>query len=74
MNNVWVRLADGVYQTRLPFLDVTVGLVWGSGGVLLIDSGTTLIEAGGIDADVRGITGRTVSQVVLTHHHFDHIL
>jgi glyoxylase-like metal-dependent hydrolase (beta-lactamase superfamily II) len=71
---VWERLADGVFRCRLPFLDVTVGLVRGRDGVALIDSGTTLTEARGIDRDVRTMSGREVGHIILTHHHFDHIL
>jgi glyoxylase-like metal-dependent hydrolase (beta-lactamase superfamily II) len=74
MNYTWEQLADSVVRCRLPFLDVTVGAVWGSTGVALIDSGTTLTEARAIRADVREMTGRDVSHVVLTHHHFDHVL
>jgi glyoxylase-like metal-dependent hydrolase (beta-lactamase superfamily II) len=70
----WERLAEGVHRTRLPFLDVTVGLVWGSGGVLLIDTGTTLEDAQRIDDDVYELTQRDVSHIVLTHNHFDHVL
>lgn len=69
----WERLADGVLQCRLPFLDVTVGIVCGRNGAVLIDSGTTLTEAMAIDADVHAMTDR-VSHIVLTHNHFDHIL
>jgi glyoxylase-like metal-dependent hydrolase (beta-lactamase superfamily II) len=39
------RVADGIHRCRLPFLDVTVGLVCGRTGTLLIDTGTTLLEA-----------------------------
>jgi glyoxylase-like metal-dependent hydrolase (beta-lactamase superfamily II) len=70
----WEQLTDSVHRCRLPFLDVTVGLVQGRTGTLLIDSGTTLIEAQAIDADVRKIAGRGVTHVVLTHKHFDHVL
>lgn len=72
--NSWRRLADGVFQTRLAFLDVTVGLICGDAEVLLIDCGTTRAEAAGISRDVREMTGRHVSHVVLTHDHFDHVL
>jgi glyoxylase-like metal-dependent hydrolase (beta-lactamase superfamily II) len=71
---VWERLADGVFRCRLSFLDVTVGLVRGRDGVALIDSGTTLTEAQGIDRDVRTMSGHEVGHIILTHHHFDHIL
>jgi glyoxylase-like metal-dependent hydrolase (beta-lactamase superfamily II) len=73
-NYDWERLADGVRRCRLPFLDVTVGVVQGSGGMLLIDCGTTLAEARAIDSDVRTFDPRGVSHIVLTHNHFDHIL
>lgn len=74
MNLAWEMLADGVYRCRLPFLDVTVGLVTGAYGSLLIDCGTTLSESGAIAGDVDELTGTPVSRLVLTHHHFDHIL
>ena len=70
----WEQLTDSVHRCRLPFLDVSVGLVQGRTGTLLVDTGTTLIEAREIDADVQQIAGRRVTQVVLTHKHFDHVL
>jgi glyoxylase-like metal-dependent hydrolase (beta-lactamase superfamily II) len=70
----WERLTDSVHRCRLPFLDVTVGLVQGRTGTLLVDTGTTVTEAQAIDADVRQLAGRGVTHVVLTHKHFDHVL
>ncbi len=70
----WESLTDSVHRCRLPFLDVTVGLVQGTAGALLVDSGTTLTEAHAIDDDVRLIAGCSVKHVVLTHKHFDHVL
>jgi glyoxylase-like metal-dependent hydrolase (beta-lactamase superfamily II) len=67
-------LGDGILRCRLPFLDVTVGLVYGSAGALLIDTGTTLPEADAVKADVAESTGRPVSHIALRHNHFDHIL
>lgn len=74
VNLDWERLSEGVYRCRLPFLDVTVGLVLGADRVLLVDCGTTIAEAGMIARDLGTLAGRTVTDVVLTHHHFDHIL
>lgn len=74
MHFAWERLAAGVHRCRLPFCDVTIGLVCGRAGALLVDTGTTLREAAAIDADVRRIAGRSVTHVVLTHKHFDHVL
>ena len=74
MNFDWEPLTWGVWRVRLPFLDVTVGLVAGDTGALLVDAGTTLAEARAIDADVHALTGQAVEQIVLTHNHFDHVL
>lgn len=70
----WESLTDSVHRCRLPFLDVTVGLVQGSAGALLIDTGTTLTEAHAIYDDVHLLAGCSVTHVVLTHKHFDHVL
>ncbi len=74
MRLTWERLTGSALRCRLAFCDVTVGLVWGPAGVLLIDAGTTLAEAAAIDADARELAGRPVSHIVLTHKHFDHVL
>ena len=75
MHYRWSDLANGsVHRCRLPFCDVTIGLVQGRSGALLVDTGTTLVEAAAIDADVREIAGCAVTHVVLTHKHFDHVL
>jgi glyoxylase-like metal-dependent hydrolase (beta-lactamase superfamily II) len=74
VNFDWERLAEGVVRCRLPFLDVTVGLIYGRDGAVLVDSGTTLTEARQIAQDVRDMAGCHVSHIVLTHNHFDHIL
>ncbi|MBB3603662.1 glyoxylase-like metal-dependent hydrolase (beta-lactamase superfamily II) [Mycolicibacterium sp. BK556] len=74
MHYSWETLSDRVYRCRLPFLDVTVGLVSGTNRTLLIDCGTTLSEAARITDDVGELTGGAVTDVVMTHHHFDHIL
>jgi len=70
----WEQLNDSVHRCRLPFLDVTVGLVRGRTGALLVDTGTTLTEARAINADVQQIAGLRVTHVLLTHKHFDHVL
>lgn len=74
MNFSWDRLADGVFHTRLPFCDVTVGLVAGDAACLLIDTGSTLTEARAIGADVAELDAHPVRHVLLTHDHFDHVL
>lgn len=74
MNYSWERLTDAVFRCRLPFLDVTIGVVAGGAGTLLIDTGTTPTEAEAIAADIAAMGHRDVSHILLTHNHFDHIL
>lgn len=74
MQFAWEQLTDNVYRCRLPFCDVTIGLVHGRSGALLVDTGTTLVEAAAIAADVRRLAGCPVTHIVLTHKHFDHVL
>lgn len=74
MHYPWKRVAEGVHRCRLPFLDVTVGVVHGRDRILLIDCGTTLSEASEVADDVKALTGGTVTDIVMTHHHFDHVL
>ncbi len=74
MRFAWERLTPSVHRCRLSFCDVTIGLVRGRDGALLVDTGTTLTEAAAIDEDVRQLAGGPVSHIVLTHKHFDHVL
>jgi glyoxylase-like metal-dependent hydrolase (beta-lactamase superfamily II) len=69
----WEQLAPGVARRRLPFLDVTIGLVVGADGVLLVDTGSTLREGAELRDGAAALTGRPVTHVVLTHGHFDHV-
>jgi glyoxylase-like metal-dependent hydrolase (beta-lactamase superfamily II) len=57
----------------LPFLDVTIGIIVGDDGVLMIDTGSTLEEGAELSAQVHGLTGRPVTHIALTHGHFDHV-
>ncbi|CDO88889.1 metallo-beta-lactamase [Mycobacterium triplex] len=74
MRFAWERLTPSVYRCRVPFCDVTVGLIRGRDGALLVDTATTLTEAGAIEEDVRQLTTCSVTHIVLTHKHFDHVL
>ncbi|WTJ93678.1 MBL fold metallo-hydrolase [Streptomyces sp. NBC_01537] len=77
MPDGWERLAPGVFRRRLPFLDVTVGVVVGEDGVLMIDTGSTLAEGAELRERITGpgglTGGRPVTDIVLTHGHFDHV-
>jgi len=71
---VWERVTPHVMRCRLPFCDVTVGVVHNNGEALVVDTGTTLAEARAVADDVAALTGSMVRHVVLTHSHFDHVL
>ena len=70
----WEQVTARVMRCRLPFCDVTVGVVHGAGDALVVDTGTTLAEARAVAHDVRVLTGCAVRHVVVTHNHFDHVL
>ncbi|UNO42054.1 MBL fold metallo-hydrolase [Streptomyces sp. MST-110588] len=71
----WEQLGAGVARRRMPGWDETIGLVIGSAGVLVIDTGATIADGAGLRRQIRGLTGgREVTHVALTHAHFDHVL
>ncbi|MFE7610096.1 MULTISPECIES: MBL fold metallo-hydrolase [Streptomyces] len=70
----WERLGDGVARRRMPGWDETIGVVAGSAGVLIIDTGATLRDGADLRRSIRGVLGRDVTHVALTHPHFDHVM
>ncbi|MBT2383496.1 MBL fold metallo-hydrolase [Streptomyces sp. ISL-11] len=69
----WERLAPGVARRRMPVWDATIGVVEGATGVLLVDTGSTVREGAEVRREVRGVFGRAVTHIALTHPHFDHV-
>jgi glyoxylase-like metal-dependent hydrolase (beta-lactamase superfamily II) len=70
----WNEVADGVFQRRYDPLDVSVCVVRGAGGLLLVDTRSSHREADEIRADLRVFGDLAVRWVVNTHAHFDHSL
>ncbi|TSB21621.1 MBL fold metallo-hydrolase [Streptomyces benahoarensis] len=70
----WERLGDGIARRRMPGWDETVGVVAGTEGVLLVDTGATLRDGAELRLAVRRVLGRDVTHIALTHPHFDHVL
>ena len=68
----WTEVADGVFQRRYDPLDVSVCVVRGAGGLLLVDTRSSHREADEVRADLRMFGDRTVRWVVNTHAHYDH--
>jgi glyoxylase-like metal-dependent hydrolase (beta-lactamase superfamily II) len=64
----WSPLGPGVARRTLPGVDVTVGVVAGTAGLLVVDTGGTLAQG----AEVARALPRAATHVVLTHGHWDH--
>jgi glyoxylase-like metal-dependent hydrolase (beta-lactamase superfamily II) len=69
----WAEIADRCFQRRYGGLDVTVGVVLGSDGALLIDPLGSRREARQLRMDLRRLGVRREPRwIVNTHAHFDH--
>ncbi|WP_440067191.1 MBL fold metallo-hydrolase [Streptosporangium sp. OZ121] len=71
MEGRWVEVADRVLVRRYAELDLSVGLVMGDGGCLVIDTRGDERQGAELLAEVRRIT-RDPWTVAITHSHFDH--
>ena len=68
----WLEVADGVFQRRYDPLDISICLVRGSDGLLLVDTRSSHREADEIRADLSHFGLGRLRWVVNTHAHFDH--
>jgi len=68
----FVEIADRCWVARSSFLDVNVGLVGGSRGLLVVDTHASEVEARRIVREVQALGLGDVVAVVNTHEHFDH--
>ncbi len=73
MTGRWIELADGVLVRRYAELDLSVGLVIGDLGCLVVDTRSDPGQGAELHAAVREITHLPCG-VVITHAHFDHCL
>ncbi|OQD55310.1 MBL fold metallo-hydrolase [Streptomyces phaeoluteigriseus] len=70
----WERIVTGVGRCRLPGWDCTAGLVVGDGRALLVDAGSSLLEGARLRLSAEELAGHRVTDLALTHPHFDHVL
>jgi glyoxylase-like metal-dependent hydrolase (beta-lactamase superfamily II) len=71
----FVEVADRCFVARYREWDVSVGVLLGSGGALVVDTRASLVQGQVVYDDVRRLPGRPeVQWVVNTHEHFDHVL
>jgi glyoxylase-like metal-dependent hydrolase (beta-lactamase superfamily II) len=68
----WVEVADRVYQARYQPHDVSVCVVRGQHGLLVVDTRSSHREADEIIADLAALGPHPVRWAVNTHAHFDH--
>ncbi len=67
----WVEVADRVYHRRYDPFDVSICVVRGADGLLLVDTRSSHREARRLRDDL-ALFGSPVRWVVNTHAHFDH--
>ncbi|MGH3423754.1 MAG: MBL fold metallo-hydrolase, partial [Nocardioidaceae bacterium] len=68
----WTRLADRCFARRYESFDLTVAVVVGDEGLLVVDSRASLAEGRELLADVRALSDLPVRALVNTHQHYDH--
>lgn len=68
----WTEVADGVFHRRYDPLDISVCLVRGTDGLLLVDTRRNPREAEETAADAALVSDQPLRWVVNTHAHYDH--
>ena len=68
----WRRVGDGVFQRRYQPLDVSIGAIVGTHGVMVVDTRCNPQEAREILRDVQEAFAMPVIAAVNTHAHYDH--
>jgi glyoxylase-like metal-dependent hydrolase (beta-lactamase superfamily II) len=68
----WREVADRVYLAVAEPATVNLGLVVGSTGALLVDTGSTPEQGRQLRESVASVTGLPLQAVVVTHWHHDH--
>jgi len=68
----WRQLASGVFLTVAEPESVNLGLVVGSEGALLVDTGSSPAQGRALRDSVGSVTDVPLTAVVVTHWHYDH--
>ncbi|WP_168207451.1 MBL fold metallo-hydrolase [Microlunatus elymi] len=68
----WQQVAHGVYRLVAEPASVNIGLVVGSEGALLVDTGSSPAQGAELRGAVSRVTDLPLVAVVVTHDHFDH--
>ena len=71
----FVEVADRCYVARYREWDVSIGVVVGAAGALVVDTRASAVQGRQVREDVARLPGHPeVRWVVNTHEHFDHVL
>lgn len=70
--NAWLQVAPGVFQRRYGALDVSIVVIEGADGLMLVDTLSSPGEADEMLSDVAGRFDAPIRWVVNTHAHYDH--
>lgn len=68
----WTEIGVGCFARRYESFDVTIGVVVGTNGLLVVDTRSGPYEADELLSDLRELSPLPVRWVVDTHWHFDH--
>lgn len=68
----WIERGRGVWTLRVEPDAVTIGLIAGDDGCLLVDTGSSPAQGAEIRAQITEVTDRPLRHVVVTHRHRDH--
>jgi glyoxylase-like metal-dependent hydrolase (beta-lactamase superfamily II) len=68
----WRLVRDGVYVTTLDPAGVNCGLVVGTSGTALVDTGSSPAQGKALRESVAQVTDVPLRSVIVTHHHWDH--
>ncbi|WP_037607179.1 MBL fold metallo-hydrolase [Streptacidiphilus rugosus] len=69
----WTEVGDRVFQRRYDPCDVSVTVVAGGDGLVVVDTRCSLAEAREVREHLKEISSAPVRWVVNTHVHFDHV-
>jgi glyoxylase-like metal-dependent hydrolase (beta-lactamase superfamily II) len=68
----WREVRSGVYVAVAEPESVNLGLIVGSRGVLLVETGSSPAQGRTLRSSVGTVTDRPLTAVVVTHWHYDH--
>ena len=69
----WEAIGDRTWRAVAEPEAVTIGLVAGSAGALVVDTGSTPAQGAEIRRTAEAVAGVPVTAVALTHAHYDHV-